>query len=179
MKKISAILILLATLFCLISCEEKEKIWTELPPATESGVNTIGCMVDGQLWATGKLPGYTLAPAMYAEYSINNADSKILKFYAEGEKGTMSFYIENPIIGENENVNVFAQFSFLPDCKYKKNDIGTVIITKLETNVSPIYTSTRGIISGTFSFNLPCETDSSKLIIITDGRFDLVLSTQR
>ena len=66
------------------------------------------------------------------------------------------------------------------DCEiFEKDTIGVIKITKLETNPSPNYTSTSGIISGTFSCQLPCENNPTDIINITDGRFDLVLSTQR
>ncbi len=96
MKSVKFILLFAATcLLCASSCnscdDDKVKEWTELPPETQTGANTIGCLVDGQLWATGKLPGTFKFPAMKTEYR-NYGDYVHLHFYAGGKEGRMGFF---------------------------------------------------------------------------------------
>ena len=176
MKTKSVLLILLASFLSLISCEEKEKVWTELPPATETGANTIGCMVDGQLWATGKIKSNIYAPSMSANYLIMK-DSAMLDFNATGTYGAMAFFIKNPKLGDNIATHIKGDFSFMPDCQvFEADTIGIVTITKLETNISSNYTTTSGIVSGKFSCRLHCKTNLSDTINITEGRFDIKLN---
>ncbi len=170
MKTKSAILILIASLFWLISCEEKEKVWTELPPATQTGANTIGCMVDGQLWATGKIPGYTERPGMMASYTIYKTDSIVLEYYSRSrDTSEFGFTVINPKIGLNKIYYVGCSFSSISFC----NDLTAlnttgINITKLDTE--------KHIFSGTFNFEVYCVNDSSEKVNLTDGRLDVYMS---
>lgn len=175
MKTKSAVLILLASFLFLTSCEEKEKVWTELPPATQIGANTIGCLVDGQLWATGKIKSNIYAPSMSATYIILK-DSAMLNFSASGKNGSMAFFIKNPKLGDNIATSIKGEFSFITDCPIFETDtIGIINISKLETNFSNQSIYSTGIISGNFSINLPCKKNPVNVINITDGRFDFLL----
>ncbi len=167
-KHISSAITFLLCVFLFSSCEEKEKVWTELPPATQTGANTIGCLVDGQLWATGKIKSNYFSPSMIANYTIY-PDSAKLYININGRNGAISFFMNNPKIGNNTATHIKAKFSFKSDCEiFEKDTIGVIKITKLETNPSPNYTSTSGIISGTFSCQLPCENNPTDIINITD-----------
>ena len=98
MKPIQFILFLLCTgLLCATSCEkEKVKEWTELPPETQTGANIMGCLVNGELWATGKRRGTFKHPAMLATY-YDYGDYVSLRFYAEGVNGGMGVVLTNPV----------------------------------------------------------------------------------
>jgi len=75
----------------MTSCEKEVKEWTELPPETQKGANTIGCLVNGELWATSKLPGLYKFPPMKAEYR-DYGNYIHLDFYAGGKEGRMGFF---------------------------------------------------------------------------------------
>ena len=167
---ISSAITFLLCVFLFSSCEEKEKVWTELPPVTQTGANTIGCLVDGQLWAIGKIPGYTLTPAMHAEYSIYKKDTSVLHFYAENkDRNGIGFRIFNPQIGENNIYYVGGGFRTIN--KTCDDLIGLnikgLVITKLDIQ--------NRILSGNFNIELNCVNDSTKKVNLTDGRFDMYL----
>ena len=169
MKTKSVLFILLTFLILLTSCEEKEKVWTELPPATETGANTIGCMVDGQLWATEKLPGYTLRPRMMATYTVYKTDSVVLEYYAESkDKSGIGFTVINPKAGANDIYYLGCSFSSISFCDgLTALNISGLDITKLDIE--------NHILSGTFNFQVHCSNDSSKKANLTDGRFDVFM----
>ena len=157
-------------MLCASSCEsckdEEVKEWTELPPETQTGANTIGCLVEGELWATGKLPGRPFTPSMDTYYIID-IDSTLLAIYAEGRKGMMSFLIINPQIGENK-ASVGARFNLKPECeRFSEENLSSVYITRLDTIAR--------VVSGRFAFELPCEKNKENVIRITEGRFDMYL----
>lgn len=138
----------------------------ELPPETQAGSNTIGCLVDGELWATSRLPGRPFTPSMDTYYIIDT-DSTLLAIYAEGRKGLMSFLIINPQIGENK-VSVGARFNLKPECEqFSKENLTSVYITKFDTKSR--------VVSGRFAFELPCEKNEGNVIRVTEGRFDMYL----
>lgn len=163
-----AVFILCMGLFCATSCEkEKEKVWTELPPETQAGANTIGCLVDGELWATSKLaPLDFYNPSMVAYYIVG-ADSALLDLLAVGREGAMTIFITNPQLGENK-ATVWGHFNLKPECeRFLKENISSVYITRFDTKSR--------VVSGRFAFELPCEKNKENVIRITKGRFDMYL----
>lgn len=168
MKTIQLILLMiLVCLLCASSCKETEpKVWTELPPATQTGENTMGCLVDGQLWATGKLLGSFKFPAMSATY-IDYGDYVHLSFGAQGKEGGIYFLLNDPQIGEN-TAKVDWYFNFRQDCTGSAEITKGLFITKMDLD--------EGIISGYFAFDVPCGEDTNKILHITEGRFDMYLS---
>ena len=171
MKTIQFILFTALTcLLCASSCKKDEvKVWTELPPATQTGENTMGCLVDGKLWATGKLMGSFKFPAMSAIYS-DYGDYVHLSFGAEGKEGLMGFMLNDPQIGENK-AKVNWNFNMRPDCIGSAEIIKGLYITKMDLE--------KGILSGHFAFDVPCSKDAAKILHITEGRFDLYLSVYK
>ena len=161
--------ILLTTLMCLwcaSSCKKNEvKVWTELPPATQTGANTIGCLVDGQLWATGKLMGSFKFPAMSATY-LDHGTYVNLNFGAQGKEGLMGFIINNPKIGDN-GAKVNWSFKFKPNCTSYTEILSGIQITKMDLE--------KGILSGLFAFDVPCSEDADRVLHITEGRFDMYM----
>ena len=176
MKTIKLILLLLcAGLLCGTSCEKyKEKIWTELPPETQVGANTIGCLVDGRLWATSRLSGITFAPpSMAASYRFYRNDSITLYFYAHGKSGAIAFQIINPQIGLNNEIKLIScTFPSQVDCeRFQKFENAQIFLTKLDVDA--------GIVSGTFEFRSQCDEDENIWIDVTKGRFDMRMSVYK
>lgn len=156
-------------LFCMTSCEKEVKEWTELPPETQTGANTIGCLVNGELWATSKLPGIYKFPPMKAEYR-DYGNYIHLDFYARGKEGRMGFFIKNPKLGSNSG-RVSCGFDLYPECTVLVYDFAGIYITKMDLE--------NKILSGRFAFDVPCKEDTTKLLHVTEGRFDLYMSVLR
>ena len=156
-------------LFCMTSCEKEVKEWTELPPETQKGANTIGCLVNGELWATSKLPGIYKFPPMKAEYR-DYGNYIHLDFYAGGKEGRMGFFIKNPKLGSNSG-RVSCGFDLYPECTVLVYDFAGIYITKMDLE--------NKILSGRFAFEVPCTEDANNVLHITEGRFDLYMSVFR
>ncbi|WP_436414927.1 hypothetical protein [Petrimonas sp.] len=168
MKTVKFILFMALTcLLCASSCKKTEpKVWTELPPATQTGENTMGCLVNGKLWATSKRLEFTKFPAMRATYA-DYGEYVHLDFYASGSGGRIAFVVKNPSIGQNE-ATVSCSFDMIPGCSILLYSVSSLNITKMDLE--------KGILSGLFAFDLPCKEDANKILHITEGRFDLYMS---
>ena len=89
------------------------KVWTELPPKTQTGANTMGCLVDGKLWATGKLPGSFKFPAMSARY-LDYGEYVHLNFHAQGNVGRIALLLKIRILDKMKQRLVVALI-FIPN----------------------------------------------------------------
>lgn len=139
----------------------------KLPPATQEGKHTFGCLVNGKAWVTATSTG---AVAFYQEGMLA-IGAKITEKQREQSIG-LDLLASNLELRQyllNSSSIAGAQFVDYTDtkkvCNYKKEDLlkGTLTITRHD----PVNL----IISGLFEFetvNTECDT-----IKITDGRFDL------
>ncbi len=171
MKKLllfSAIALLLSA---AIGCEEKnEKNWKKLPPATQEGKNTIGCLIDGKLWATNYWGLIDIMNSnISADFSIKNMgegkDVYCNIFAAKKDYTSISILISNSKIeigkklkGELVFQSKGLQF-FLSKDPY-------IYLTKLDT--------LNHVISGRFSGKV-INKYTTETLKITDGRFDMKL----
>ena len=168
--KNSLLLILLLPLLALRCNQDPEPTdpIDQLPEATQTGANTFGCLVDGEVY----LPeGNFNKPSTSASHGngtlfilTNNVKEDIsMNFYIHDEVNKVELIelekVEKPwksislIIG-NQSYNV-------DDSLY----VGEMNITRLDT--------VNGIFSGTFWFDAVNETDATDVVHITNGRFDL------
>lgn len=176
MKNFLNILLLISVFLLLTTCKKNNTPSTSLPPATQTGDNTFGCKVNGEVW----VPYYPCVsfgnPCQEMQVSvINYVDSDGYKLNVgigvgrkEGEKESF-FNIGFPA---NKVGNIYdsARIEYLNDnslipfgvIHYKP---GVFEITKLDT--------INKIISGVFNLNL--YNGSGDSIIVTDGRFDFQL----
>ena len=141
----------------------------KLPPATQSGKRTFGCLVDGKAWVT-KLSTHSQSDYQDGLLSVAagvwNDD-----FFSD-----ISFYVSDFNLSEktyqfrekvNQPGNQYAlYYDFREQCEFITTTEynGTVTITHLD-NVN-------FIISGTFEFEA-YSSDCTQVIKITDGRFDI------
>ncbi|MFZ6010532.1 MAG: hypothetical protein ACOYXT_09305 [Bacteroidota bacterium] len=161
--KINLFILLFAS---LIGCEQCEDDLTELeklPPATQEGKNTFGCLVNGKAWVTKTSID---ARSFYQAGILSIGAALIEKKVNQG----MGFIIEDT----NLKVGVYkldgspSQYGVFGDgktgCNYTVTEgNGELVITNLE--------QTHFVISATFWMTLyepDCDT-----IKITDGRFDI------
>lgn len=171
MLPITTLLLLLGTMASLESCdlfEKNSKPKTELeklPPATQEGKNTFGCLVDGKAWVTKTSID---ADAYYQEGR--------LFIYAKLDSGgidqemTISLFDFDLMEGEyilTEYPEIFGELRDLKtNCEYltSASHIGKLTITHFD--------QTNFIISGTFEFEAYSD-DCDKVVKVTHGRFDL------
>ena len=159
----------------------------QLPPATQTGANTFGCLVNGEVWLPEGRTS-TFAPNMEINYepSFRGGSLSIGGYrYRKGEvdqilavgvdsvpKYRASSYRLQCVIKEPYRDGGGATYiDAIRNCEYYCNRDGAVLlngiclITKLDLQAK--------IVSGTFAFTLAkpgCDT-----VKITQGRFDMKL----
>jgi hypothetical protein len=170
MLPVTSLLLLLSVVASLESCdlfEKGQKPRTELeklPPETQEGKNTFGCLVDGKAWV---IKTSIDAQAFYqegvfsmsAEVISSGIDPGIGFVLLESDLQEISYSLTFP----SER---FAQFDdAIINCVFQTfNNSGTLTIKKLD--------KLNFIISGTFEFDA-YSSDCDKIVKITHGRFDL------
>ncbi len=142
MKKYIFILI---AIFCLSACEEDEsRDITVMPPVTEEGADTFGCLVDGWLYVGGRYQ-----PMAFKEsFVYNTAQDKLsARVWVKNDK-TIDFTILSPQKGKE---------CVLTDITFGEEELenGTAFISRFDPSAH--------IISGTFE-------NKGRL---THGRFDI------
>jgi len=169
-KTIRSALIMLMFLISAFSCDScKYDIdWNKLPAETHEGNNNIGCYVNGNVWSAYNTLASVMSPDVWA--SITKEDNNILLLIGAERTGTdtgIAFVVLNP--KENQALS-FSKLSFhlIEDgtCSGQYENCGSIFITKLDT--------IKNIVSGRFSFTLKCK-DSTSVVNVTDGRFDISL----
>ena len=187
MKKL---LLLFAIFAFLVSCNKDDDPTPEpqiseidkLPPATQTGVNKVGCLVNGKAFLP--IGSSTGSSNPYCAY-YHDAFVLVLRIVKnEGNisgNGTESvaIYTNNTILEEgvkyflkSTESNNKAMFSIIggmagvADESYNttENNTGELHITKLDKN--------NNIIAGTFWFNAVNE--QGKKVEVREGRFDMV-----
>ena len=198
MKKFTLLFFILMLAACSSDSSNPED---GLPAATQTGANTFGCLIDGQLFIprTGStdiinpLRGGQITIG-FPQYLFDYYELDIVDFKASRTK-SMLFHIHNtPIIEtdtfiinqSNGNKGIDGYEHHYITCvlydmttnSYQKyvsfENSGTFTITRLSSN-PPNGT----IISGTFNCKLRKLTDPTDEIEITNGRFDVNSATLR
>lgn len=137
----------------------------KLPPATQSGKRTFGCLMDGKAWV---IEGITDVSAYYQTGTLFIAAGLATQLIDQ----TIAISLEDNNLSEKEYIlSDYPQaFGRLTDkninCQYLTSSTlqGKFLITHLD-NIN-------FIISGSFEFEA-YSTDCTKTIKITDGRFDI------
>ena len=165
----------LLALALLAQCHRKDPSPADqLPPATQTGANQVGCLVNGQPWVPvggGTSKNFfvdydpTLGSGVFGlsvnRYTGRPTGDEYLLVFANPFKNAGSYDLSNPL-------TTGASFTHLNvGCDYDSRDAGTscrgmLTITRLDKQA--------GIISGTFAFTLykpGCDT-----LKVTLGRFD-------
>ncbi|MFC4263684.1 hypothetical protein ACFOWM_12385 [Ferruginibacter yonginensis] len=174
MKKYYFVIIFIGSSFIFFSCKKSKIIEDQLPPITQVGANTFGCLINGKLYTpkgfeqnkpnfdmivdpnnngnvdirTFRKDGLKTSSLSFSCFNIFSSDIFILPF---------SDIFPNYIDDINSNVCYFVS----SQNNFRK---GSLKITR--------YDLTNKIISGTFEFTLFDSTISCDTIHITQGRFD-------
>lgn len=162
MKKLIHLFLMLS-LF-LVSCNDDDMTIVQLPPITSEGLNTFGCLVNGEPWV--------------AQVN-NNIDDKLdvifnpftdeLQFHADLITSNQDEFIVFAVDNVNNSgiYNLLGIGDIFLDFKNSKSyELDT---TKVRTLKLDKFDTTEKIVSGTFEFTVFRQTDTLK---ITEGRFD-------
>ena len=150
-----------------------------LPPATQTGANTFGCLVNGQAFVPG---GSVFSGAHFQCNYIYTANGFHLTVAADNENDNNT-QLKGVIVGTDSLAivqgqtlvfktfapgNADASYTIYPtigQIRYVTNNTvsGELTITKLD--------SVKQIVSGTFYFN--AINIAGETVSVTDGRFDM------
>ena len=177
MRKIVSLFLILF-LFC--SCAKDGNIITEkeqLPPITNTGANTVGCLIDGKVF----LPHQSgINPAVNCFYQIEGGEQYFVMNFADlrnGKNEMVVLMLRKVDIKEGEVYKLNKTFTIAPELTgalgvyssaesqlFYTNEIvtGELKITRLDISKS--------IIAGTFWFD--AVNDKGVKVQITEGRFD-------
>ena len=145
----------------------------QLPPATQTGANTLGCLVNGVPWTPQGNNGSSNYSVSYDQNPYGVLDARAYRYqqptdnfqylilFARELRGPKSYDLRDLV---NTRVSWYDK---LTGCDLSSDDAntyhkGTLTITRLDLQA--------GIISGTFAFTLAkpgCDT-----VRVTQGRFD-------
>jgi hypothetical protein len=164
----------LALLLLFTQCKKDDPI-SALPPETQTGAGTFGCLVNGQPWTPLGNNGYsnysvsydptyangTLNVGCYRYVGTGADDYQLVGFFLDSMKTAGIYSLTS--VGHREGI--FADRS-RNTCQFMGGDPyyrrGQLIITRLDKQA--------GVISGTFAYTLykpGCDS-----VRITQGRFD-------
>ncbi|MDO7887510.1 hypothetical protein [Hymenobacter cheonanensis] len=175
-------LLLLAALLGLSQCKKSDsgpaRPEDQLPPATQTGAGTFGCLLNGQPWTPS---GYDGSPNFVLTYDSGYRGGALqIKCYRYTSNSTFQSIIFGAV-----NVSQAGTYFFsIPNNGISYFDTSLVAPCNLQSYSNPgtyrtgSFTLTRfdlkaGIISGTFNFKFAqpsCDT-----LKITQGRFDYTL----
>ena len=184
-KNTTLYLLLLSFLFMQSRCkDEKPEPPLQLPPITQEGKNTMGCLVNGEVYA---VPIKTLNYEMQCEYYYRSFEPDLYgTFVISSSSGKYSDLKKTIVINMSREVFDTGYFAL----QYRKtggkirkalystfdgnkgiyficpdsNSYGWMHISRLDTIAH--------IASGTFEFDAVNEDDNTDTIKIREGRFD-------
>jgi hypothetical protein len=180
MYRYSMLLPLLAAL-CCFACEKEDNAWG-LPPATQNGANTFGCLIDGKPWVANIAVGIldpTLRPLdmTYDETGtgefyhnnwsvtakrVNDSIGESIGISARKFDKALSLRLRPNGLKAYVALAVTGQFGFM-DYQLDTLQPYKIEITKLDT--------LHNICSGRFEF-VAITRDKKDTLHITQGRFD-------
>jgi hypothetical protein len=176
MKKYSSAL-LLAALLGLSQCRQHDPApqppaspLDQLPPATQTGQGTFGCLVNGQAWTPAGSPlGGPLFTTQYYNQQLTISASRSttvngIRVDQGIEINVNKVQLPGIIMLSDSTKNFVNVVDLMTKCTYYtgKDHPGTLEITRLDLAAR--------IVSGRFAFAL--ETPGCGKVTVTDGRFD-------
>jgi hypothetical protein len=177
---------ILPFLLCLvvfISCKKDNP--TELPEATQTGENTFGARIDGEIWMPEPFSSIINSNILEAKYSgtggllINASNFKSspteteFEIYIHQITGPGTFLLNQnteifPMQTANYGYFVKRKFSPLNEWITDATHAGSVTITRYDTVAHTV--------SGTFEFTAGNIDSTTNAIKVTEGRFDVKIS---
>lgn len=167
----SQIFLLIVFSALIFSCKKET---TELPPVTQTGANTFGAKLNGEIWVpqgVGSIPASnTLEARFVSSTSVLYINARnFSKSPVETEFEIVITNITGPgnYTLDAASYGYYVKRTVTPENEWQTNSqyTGTVTITKLDTAAR--------IVSGTFQFNAINLYNSPQPISVTEGRFDI------
>ncbi len=175
MKKLLAIC---TSLLLLTACNKKV---TELPPATQTGANTFGAKVNGELWVPKGFAGIPANDALQVRFLANmnmyinamdfskSPTEKEFEIFIQNVTGPGTYQLNTSVTYPTTNASYayYVKRTLTPQEEWITSSIytGSVTITKLDIP--------NKIVSGTFQFNLVNIYNAAQTLSVTEGRFDI------
>ena len=175
------LLLLLLTTFAISCCnkgdDDQPKTELEkLPPATQTGANTFGCLLDGEVFKPGLTNNsyncfYQLVDGeYYFAVTANNTKNNVLKAISVGteklsiSQGQTLTLLERAYGNANGRYFIGSNITGIVENYYTSTEnTGELKITKLDF--------TNNIVSGTFWFDV--KDNKGVIHQIRNGRFDM------
>jgi hypothetical protein len=174
MKKL---VVFLVVSLAIISCQKKAD---ELPPATQTGANTFGAMVNGKLWVPADAP-FPAAAKLEITYYPTGVLINARNLASSPTETEFEFFLQN-VYGPG----MYYLNTATPTYPYQTGSYGYYILRKFTplnewitgTQIGGAVNITRNdtanhIISGTFQFDAVNMSGTPDTIHVTDGRFDI------
>ncbi|MFD1015467.1 hypothetical protein [Winogradskyella rapida] len=171
MKKLLLVLTITLTLNCCNNDDDQPtNPIDQLPPATQTGENTFGCLLDGEAFipSGGTNPLDCVYQFVNGEYYFglqgNKRDQDNHLITISLSTNALEINESNYILRNNEFGNAYAGYLYATLPSFTSlNYGGELTITKLDTE--------NYIVSGTFWFNI--EDQNGTVHEIREGRFDM------
>jgi len=158
---------------------------TGLPPATQTGAKTFGCLVNGEVFVPKRKVG-SINPVLqcYYQYLDDDYDKSYFWGLSANHQGkdceltSISLGTDSLAIVEgktyqlirNGRGNASAQYTYYPNCYTLENNYKTNDLTGGELTIT-YFDEINQIVSGTFWFT--AVNDKGDTVRVTDGRFDM------
>lgn len=175
--KIHLLLICGAALMAMVSCKKEVN---ELPPATQTGANTFGAKVDGQLWVPagfGFIPDNDILRArkhpngFFYIYAQNFSSSPVeteFEIFIKNLDGPGIYLLNTDVTYPTTSANYgyYVRRNFTPNGEWLTSSQfnGSITITTVDT--------VKQFVSGTFFFNA-LSAGGGDTLMVTEGRFDV------
>ena len=174
-------LLLLVTLMIsgCSSCKKEVTDANGLPPATQTGANTFGCLINGQVFIPGNAaPGETAVQANY-QYVDGGYHFRLVGIKGHGTDVTeMGIGTDSLKLIQGDSIKFSSDSSNTIGLAYALYSKGlTSYHTKLPKYSGSLFIthldSVNQIVSGTFWFNAITFDGSNDTVSATNGRFDV------
>lgn len=192
MKTTIATLIFIVLLGGACSSDKQADYTPKLPPITQTGANTFGAIINGQVMIPRNSIGYI--PPGNSHNAVNYIKSdnweKISASDSRTTMGGIYMYIQNteknyPLKVDKYNIGnstgefeeSFAENTLITANVYDKNGNAKIYLSIADTGSITLTRSDNDIISGTFSCKLKYKDNPNDIIEIKEGRFDFTKNT--
>ena len=168
-------------LLAFTSCSSCKKEVDALPPETQTGANTFGCLIDGKAYIPQKNSGFGAVDPVRAGYLtalppvfFNNTNVLVI---TRGGGASFTIFLRNVNkIGAyplNFDTSPYPQESYPQNYASCSTSSGFYTTTTIHTGVVEITRADTigGFVSGRFSFT-GLDRTTNKTIQVTEGRFD-------
>jgi hypothetical protein len=171
--------ILFSSLALILFASCKKEI-SGLPEATQTGANTFGARVNGEMWIPQQFGPFNASNLLEARLLGNNFYLKAQNFASSPNEsefdlaiggltgtGTYSLNVNTNYPSQGVNYGYYVKRNLTPINEWitSASNIGSITITRFDT--------TARIISGTFQFTGGEINNSASAVSVTDGRFDV------